>query len=401
MVAAVVIVVYYCLIPLFMSPSFSFALQRSFTFSFQHTRLGPSAAAAAYYYPLSTLRAGISTTSDDESSNNIMTSKKDGAIIMVLSPAKTLNLRPLAERDFSHDVTAATIAEINSKYDTEILCDADKTNLICNEMKGKTEGNLKSLLSLSASLAKVAHKFWTDFSLDHKTKDAAADFKPAMYTFSGPAYQGLSPSTCDTKSLSYLASHLFILDPVYGVLRSTQDMQAYRLEMGCRLFDAQVGKKKETLSMYWRESVTSYLGKELMNTATPPRILANLASEEYSSSIVISSLPRDTIFLNVVFRHQGRVLAVHAKKARGLMARYLSECGATTLQDISEFNLEGYSCEMLDGETYETVDRVGENVQIVRMIFDREDAPPAKGKEPKRAAAKKGGGSARSKRAKK
>ena len=125
-----------------------------------------------------------------------MTTKK--GIIMVLSPAKTLNLTPLSGRDFLHHLNEETISQIGDRYDSE-KCDAGKTTWVSNVMKSKSEAELRSLLGLSASLSKVAHKFWNDFSHD----PASADFRLAMFTFAGPAFQGLSPSTCDTRTLSY------------------------------------------------------------------------------------------------------------------------------------------------------------------------------------------------------
>ena len=92
-------------------------------------------------------------------------------------------------------------------------------------------------------------------------------------------------------------------------------------------------------------------------------------------------------------------MAVHAKRARGLMARYLAENEATTLEDVSRFDWDNYRCmRETDGELYETVDTVGpNNVKIVRMIFDREDAPP-KATDKKRPASKKRGTSKRAKK---
>ncbi|KAL7447783.1 hypothetical protein ACHAWC_000106, partial [Mediolabrus comicus] len=180
-----------------------------------------------------------------------------------------------------------------------------------------------------------------------------------------------------------MSNNLYILDPVYGVLRSLDPMQPYRLEMGVKGIvandDCNKQGKKETLASYWKDSVTSYLGKELNNnnkSSSAPSILANLASDEYSSSIDISSLPPNTIYLNIIFRHQGRVLSVHAKKARGLMARYLSQTNAQTLEDVANFNLENYNCIPNEkDEKWTVIDIVGHNVQIMKMIFDRNEAP--------------------------
>ncbi|KAK1738035.1 peroxide stress protein YaaA-like protein [Skeletonema marinoi] len=309
----------------------------------------------------------------------------DRGIAMVISPAKTLDLQPLHERE-DIMVDHETIAGISSAKHTS-RCDQDKTNEIVNIMKMKSEAELKSLLSLSPSLSKTAYQYWQDFSImdSKKRKD---DDAFAIFTFNGPAFQGISAHQCNKTTLSYMAQNLFVLDAVFGVLRSLDTLQPYRLEMGCKGVVATINAKgkKETLASYWKESVTSYLGKELLSSskgkAPSPAILANLASDEYSSSIDVASLPPNTIYINAIFRHQGRVLAVHAKRARGLMARYLSDTNAQTLEDVSNFNLENYNCIDIDDEDnkWEVTDIVGDNVQVIKMIFDRNEAPPKAGK---------------------
>ena len=316
---------------------------------------------------------------------------------MVISPAKTLDLKRLSEREemeLDHD-TIASISSVAASAHTS-LCDEDKTRTIVNIMKKKSEAELKTLLSLSPSLAKTAHQYWSDFTMDSnkdKNKKKDKDDAFALFTFNGPAFLGISPNSCNKSTMSYLSRNLFILDPVYGVLRSLDTMQPYRLEMGVKGIVANDTNnnhnkgKKETLASYWKKSVTSYLGNELNNnmkssSSSPSSslsILANLASDEYSSSIDIASLPANTIYLNVIFRHQGRVLAVHAKRARGLMARYLSQTNAQTLDDVASFNLENYFNTGEGESKWEVTDVVGDNVQIMKMVFDRSEAPPKAG----------------------
>ena len=322
---------------------------------------------------------------------------------MVISPAKTLDLSPLSERELEM-VDHETITAISSAKDTS-LCDRDKTNEIVNIMKKKSEAELKSLLSLSPALAKVSHQYWQDFSMDKNDKKRKDESLFAVFTFNGPAFQGISAHNCNESTLAYMGQNLFILDAVFGVLRSLDTLQPYRLEMGCKGIvtsnNNNAKGKKETLASYWKESVTTYLGKELIKSSSskgksssPSAILANLASDEYSSSIDIASLPPNTIYINTIFRHQGRVLAVHAKRARGLMARYLCETDAQTLEDVSKFNLENYTCIDSDGgNKWEVIDVVGDNVQVIQMVFDRSEAPPkakAAGKRTAASSSKKG-----------
>ncbi|KAL7527082.1 hypothetical protein ACHAWF_002031, partial [Thalassiosira exigua] len=315
-------------------------------------------------------------------------------IVMVLSPAKTLDLRPLESRDYMHHDPLAAAAKIrvlnassNDGSSGSGCCDWNRTKVVATEMKSKSESELKKLLGLSASLGKVALEFWRDFSLEKPPDDGTeyADYKPAMFTFGGPAFRGLAPCACDATALSYLSANLYVVDPVYGALRALQDMQPYRLEMGCRPFSkgkeggGGKGRKKETLATFWRRAVTRHLAKNLhqKERAGGGRILANLASEEYAAAIDPSCLPRDTTYLHVVFRHRGKVVGIHAKRARGLMAKHLAERAAESLEDVAAFDAEGYRCCVgsESGEPCEVLERVGKNVTIARMVFDREGIP--------------------------
>mmetsp|Transcript_32158 Transcript_32158/g.65971 ORF Transcript_32158/g.65971 Transcript_32158/m.65971 type:complete len:255 (-) Transcript_32158:218-982(-) len=225
-----------------------------------------------------------------------------------------------------------------------------------------------------------------------ESNEVGGNLKPAIFTFSGPAFQGLSPQTCNFTTLTNMATNLFVLDPVYGVLRALDGIQPYRLEMGCKGIihssgdsSATKNSKKDSLASFWKNSVTSFLASELefsssqrfsneaqLDDAKPKtintkeelsendcesknkknddeKILVNLASEEYSSSINPSELPSNSIFLNVIFRHKGRIISSYCKRARGLMARYLSQRNAHSLNIVSEFDWEGYYCSSLNG----------------------------------------------------
>ena len=318
-------------------------------------------------------------------------------IVMVFAPTKTFDLRPLNSRwdEFTDEaVDVATIKSLSKQFDIG-KCTEGKTKTVSIDMKAMNTKRLTQFLNISESSATVALQYWKDFNADITESSDDLDFKPACYTFSGPAFEGLDPSTCDIATLSFMGSQLYILDPVYGVLRCLQGMQPYRLDMGTGLFITKNGDKRQTLAAYWKQDVTLYLGRELMKNVNAAAsvsnwgktaggggglhgpILANLASEEYTSSINPRLLPRNTIYLNIVFKHKGRVVAVHGKRARGLMARYIAERHATTLQHISEFDLEGYECVPFDnGGVYECTRALGENVRMVRMMFDRDEAPP-------------------------
>lgn len=222
-------------------------------------------------------------------------------------------------------------------------------------------------------------QYWSDMEVDVTNRDAS-DVKPAIYSFSGTAYNGLQPSSLDSDSMAYLQNNLRIIDPLYGVLRPLDTMQPYRLEMATR--NVFPNDKTLKLATYWQPSVTKRLSEELV-TDRSEKILLNLASDEYSAAVDQESLPAGAQFVRVVFRQEGRVIAVHAKRARGLMARYLAETRAASLDDVKLFDVEGYSFVAKDSD--ETT-----------LVFDRKK-PSAK----KRAATAKPAGAAKKQASKK
>lgn len=121
--------------------------------------------------------------------------------------------------------------------------------------------------------------------------------------------------------------------------------------------------KGTKLAAYWQQSVTKRLAEELKNHKD--LLLLNLASDEYSAAVDSESLPEGTQFIKVVFRQEGRVIAVHAKRARGLMARHVAETKAESLEDVKSFNMEGYAFK--EDESDETT-----------LVFDRKKQQAAK-----------------------
>ena len=305
------------------------------------------------------------------------------AVRIVLSPAKTVDLAPLGDRELSVDPESVRrLASSLCGVASRPHCDAGKTSEIVRVMKGKSPDQLKSLLKLSPKLAGTAAAHWNGFDDGEASGDGGM---PAIYMFSGPAFQGLDPQTCDEGTLDYLARNLVILDPVYGTIPALRPVQPYRLEMGVKIPAISDG----TLASHWREPVTSWLSDELSGSAKKSgddegrtMILCNLASDEYSSSIDPSSLPSGTVYLTCKFRTGGKSPAVHSKRARGLMARHMAEVGASSLECIRGFNVENYR-HVGPAEGVE-VGVVGDGVRLVEMTFERAAAPP-KGK----AAAKK------------
>lgn len=288
-------------------------------------------------------------------------------IMMILSPAKTLDLNPLPdESDLIPDSSAFTIPS----------CDPDRTKKVAQAMKKRSQSELGKLLSISANLAKASHQYWKDFEED-PDKRPPEETKPCIYSFSGAAYQGLKALECSRESILYLQDNLRIVDGVYGLLRPLDRMQAYRLEMATRkIFSSP--KEPAKLNEYWSTAVTDQLSRELGERPKDAQILLNLASDEYAAAVDPSALQEaapNSAFVKVVFRDQGRVIAVHAKRARGLMVRFVAESNAQTLEDVKKFDKEGYKL-------------VNKDSDDTTIVFDRPKQEPAKKQAAKKRAAK-------------
>lgn len=279
--------------------------------------------------------------------------------MMILSPAKTLNLSPL-----EHSPATTTIPH----------CNVRKTKEIMQAIKQRTHAELGRLLGISANLAQTAHEYWSNMETDISNRDSSV-VKPCIYAFAGTAYDGLQVSSLDEDSLQYLQSNLRIIDPLYGILRPLDIMQPYRLEMATR--NVFPNDKSMKLATYWQQNVTERLSDDLTNRIN--LILLNLASDEYSAAVDSKSLPTDTQYIQIVFRQEGRVIAVHAKRARGLMARYLAEIKAESLEDVKSFNMEGYSfVKDVSNETMLVFDRKKQQAPKKRAAAATSKAPTTK-----------------------
>lgn len=258
---------------------------------------------------------------------------------MILSPAKTLDVSPLSPFIVQSDN--------NLSFTTPICC-REKTVAIARTMKSMSKNELAKLLKLSPALAEQAYTFYQGFQMDflmNETTNVPEGTKPCIYTYSGAAFQGIQINECHVDTVRYMQENLRILDALYGLLRPLDQIQPYRLEMDTKNIKPHgTMTPVAKLSVYWSEPIAASLAYELRrsNARDGQPILLNLASEEYSATVNVALLPSHFRYIKVVFWEDQRVVAVHAKRARGLMVRFLAERKATTLDDIVKFNAEGY-----------------------------------------------------------
>jgi cytoplasmic iron level regulating protein YaaA (DUF328/UPF0246 family) len=115
-------------------------------------------------------------------------------------------------------------------------------------------------------------------------------------------------------------------------------MQPYRLEMGTKL----ANPRGKNLYEFWGERISGYLNQALEEQGD--NLLLNLASNEYFSSVKLKALNARVI--NTEFKDlkngQYKIISFYAKKARGLMARYVIKERLNDPAGLKDFNYQGY-----------------------------------------------------------
>jgi cytoplasmic iron level regulating protein YaaA (DUF328/UPF0246 family) len=239
-------------------------------------------------------------------------------MLTLLSPAKTLNF------DDDHSI------EIPTTLPDFI---ADSSQLI-HELKKFSVQDIAQLMSLSDKLAALNVTRYSEWSKTFTSKNS----KAALLAFNGDVYEGLDASTLTKKQKEFAQNHLRILSGLYGVLRPFDLMQAYRLEMGTQL----ANKKGKDLYSFWGSKVTEKIKFELDQDKKP--YLLNLASDEYFKVIQPSLLGHPVI--SPVFQDQKdgkfKIISFYAKRARGLMARFVIEKNLNDPAKLKSFDGEGY-----------------------------------------------------------
>lgn len=206
------------------------------------------------------------------------------------------------------------------------------TSELADTLKAFSPKRLSTLMSISEKLSALNAARWNAFGT--RTNDRG----PAALCFSGDVYQGLDASTLGKSALTWAQTHIRILSGLYGLLRPLDVIQPYRLEMGTALKTSH-GKN---LYEFWGDSITTLLKKDIRSSKA--HTLVNLASDEYAKAIDLKGLNVPVISIKFLQRGGGRdkFVSFYAKKARGLMARWMSEHRPKNAKDLEGFNVEGY-----------------------------------------------------------
>lgn len=238
-------------------------------------------------------------------------------MLAVLSPAKKLNLAPTPEGFATSQ--PALLAE---------------TERLLKTVRKLEAADLAQLMSLSPKLAELNAERFRRLAPPFDRDNA----RPAALIFAGDTYQGLDAATLSPDDWSFAQEHLRILSGLYGVLRPRDLIQAYRLEMGTKL----ATRRGTTLYQFWGDRLTKALRAELAQHEQ--RVLVNLASNEYFGALQPAALGARVV--DCVFRERRdgkeKVISFLAKRARGMMARYLVKQRIDRPEGLETFAEDGY-----------------------------------------------------------
>ena len=230
-------------------------------------------------------------------------------MIAVLSPAKTLDYRS----GFPDTPT-------RPRFETEAAA-------LAKSAANLSQKKLAELMHISPELAKLNADRFRGF--------AQAEERPAIRAFAGDVYTGLEARTLDEAAIAFAQDHLRILSGLYGLLRPLDAMRPYRLEMGTRW-----APRRKKLTDWWGDRIAQALAQDV--TVEGSGTVLNLASQEYWAA-VDGRLPGVIRVIAVDFREaDGRFISFNAKRARGMMARYLAEHRIGRIEDMRGFDTDGY-----------------------------------------------------------
>ena len=237
-------------------------------------------------------------------------------MLTIISPAKALDFTPVAN--------GLTATQPRFVDDTAVLLQTCKT---------LEASDLRRLMSLSDSLANLNHARFQEMSLPLTPENA----KPCVLAFQGDVYKGLDAASLESGDLSWAQERLRILSGLYGLLRPLDLIQPYRLEMGTKLSNA----RGKNLYEFWGDRLASALNGE---DADPGAPVLNLASQEYAKAVPPKSLARPLIAADFKEERNGelKTIGLVAKRARGLMARYVIRNRIEDVEGLKDFDDEGY-----------------------------------------------------------
>ncbi len=243
-------------------------------------------------------------------------------MLAVVSPAKKMNFDPL-DKGITYSQSA-------------FLPETEKLMKTTSKLSA---ARIKRLMNLSDDLANLNYQRFQGMSLPFTSDNA----KQAAFAFAGDTYIGLEANSLSKEDLEYAQDHLRILSGFYGLIRPLDLIQPYRLEMGIGL----TNPRGSDLYDFWKDRIAIGINETLKDHDNP--ILVNLASNEYFKAVKRKKLAVQVI--TPVFKEVksgiAKVIGFSAKRARGMMARYLIQNRIEDPEELKKFDMAGYKFQPL------------------------------------------------------
>jgi len=238
-------------------------------------------------------------------------------MLIILGPAKTI------------DTSAHGITDSFSK--PQYL---DQAGELVGQLQGYSIAKLKSLMQVSDKLATLNFERYAQWRISYSAEEG----QQAILAFSGEVFNGLQARTLSEADLLFAQEHIRLLSGLYGVLRPLDLILPYRLEMGTQMKNS----KGKNLYEFWKEIIPEDISFE--TGAQKNKVLINLASKEYFKSIKPGSFPYPLI--TPVFKESDgkgfRNVTIYAKKARGMMLRFIIQNRINDPEYLKAFDEDGY-----------------------------------------------------------
>ena len=255
-------------------------------------------------------------------------------MLSIISPAKNLNFSQLTSNKEKYNFTQIIFkSEVK-----ELIAELQKLNIL----------EISKMMAISDKLAQLnfdrIHNFQENFNLENS--------KPAILAFAGDVYEAMAINKIADdilpNFLDFAQNNIRILSGLYGILKPLDLIQPYRLEMSTNFNNSKIFKNNQlsqnfsNLYSFWNDKITDILNYEIINHKD--KTIVNLASEEYFRAINLKKI--NAKILNIIFKEQKndqiKIIGISAKKARGLMARFIIDNKINNHKEIINFKLNGY-----------------------------------------------------------
>lgn len=238
-------------------------------------------------------------------------------MIIIMSPAKLQNF----------DTPAPVKESTTPLYPKE-------AKMLYKSLEALSASDISSLMSINPQLAHNVYQYIHAFPLSRTPQ------KQAIFAYNGIAYQGLDAQSFTKEDMDFAQNHLVHISGLYGILRPLDLIKPYRLEMQISV----VNNKGKNLYDFWSDTISKNLAKKMK---ADDNTLINLASKEYAKAVNQKLLPKDSKIITPIFKQHTdkgyKQIVVYAKKARGMMTRFIIQNKLTDIEHLKAFDTEGYT----------------------------------------------------------